>query len=139
MRPTRTLAACAFFLATLAGCEYFVADVATRIRYALVDAEAELKRSGKETLVLALRPNHLPDSCGDAASYRVKLTPYKGGKQVAVGDIFVLCEGRRQYYTGLGSESIYVTRELEVEKKAEDEVRITLRKTARGVEIVALE
>ena len=40
-------------------------------------------------------------------------------------------------YTGPGSDAIYVARELEVEKKADDTLRITLKKTAKGVEIVA--
>lgn len=47
--------------------------------------------------------------------------------------------GTRQYATGFGSVDIYVTREMAVEKKADDELRITLRKAAKGVEIVGLE
>ena len=125
--------------AALTGCEYFVSDVATRIRYRLDDAKAELERSEKATLPITLRPNHRPDSCGSDASYRVTLSPYKGNKKVAVGDIDVLCERRHHYWTGLGSEGIYVTRVLTVEKKADDEVGITLRKTPSGVEITALE
>ena len=126
-------------LLALAGCEYFGSDVATRIRYALGDAKAELQKSGKETLTVKLRPNHFPDSCGNAPSYRVTLSPYKGGKQVPVGDIAIDCKGSRQYHTGFGSTDIYVMREMAVEKKADDELRITLRKAAKGVEIVALE
>ncbi len=126
-------------ISAVAGCEYVVSDVATRIRYALLDAKAELRKSGKDTLTITLRPNHFPDSCGKAASYRVVLSPYKGNKQVAVGDIAIDCKGSRQYHTGFGSTEIYVAREMAVEKKADDDLRITLHKTSSGVEIVGLE
>lgn len=123
----------------VSGCEYVLSDVATRIRYSLLDAKAELQGSQKETLTLALRPNHAPDGCKSGAKYRVVLSPYKGNKQVAVGDIDVYCDGVLRYYTGFGSEEIRVAREMAVEKNAEDEVRITLRKTSSGIEIVGLE
>ena len=125
--------------AALSGCEYAFSDVATRIRYALVDAEAELHGSRKDTLTITLRPNHAPDGCRDGAGYRVVLSPYRGNKQVAVGDVDVHCNGWRHYYTGFGSEGIYVTRIMTVEKKADEEMRITLRKTSSGIEIVGLE
>ena len=123
----------------LAGCEYFMSDVATRIRYRLDEARVELERSDKETLTIALRPNHRPDSCGADSGYRVVLSPYKGNKNVAVGDIEVHCERRHHYWTGFGSEGIYVTRVLSVQKKADEELRITLIRTPSGVEITALE
>ena len=123
----------------LAGCEYIGSDVATRIRYALVAAKSELEGSGKDSLTITLKPNHFPDSCGDAASYLVVLSPYKGNKQVAVGDIDIKCQGKQRYYTGFGSEGIFVARELSVQKKAGEAVRITLRRAPRGIEIVALE
>ena len=116
--------------AVLGGCEYAFSDIATRIRYALADAKDELHASGKDTLTVTVRPNHAPDGCQGGASYRVVLSPYRGNKQVAVGDIDVHCEGRRHYYTGFGSENIYVTRVMTVEKKADDELRIALRRTS---------
>ena len=137
-KARRGLAAAALlFLAN--GCEYVVSDVATRIRYALNDARIELQQSEVETLTIALKPNHLPDACPGGSGYRVVLSPYKGNKQVAVGDIDVHCQRARHYWTGFGSEGIYVTRVLSVEKKADDELRITLRKTPAGVEIVSLD
>lgn len=123
----------------LTGCEYAFSDVATRIRYRLLDAMSELQRSKSETISVALRPDHWPDECPKEAGYRLVISPYKGGKQVATGDIVVSCRAGREYYTGLGSERLYVTRELAVEKKKDDEVRLTLRKTPSGVEIVSLE
>jgi hypothetical protein len=39
----------------------------------------------------------------------------------------------------MGSESIYVAREMWVEKKKDEKLRITLRKTSKGIEIVSLE
>lgn len=123
----------------LGGCEYLGSDVATRIRYALLAAQADLEKSGRPEATLALGPNHWPDGCGDAATYKVTLSPYKGNKEVAVGDIEVQCAGARTFYTGFGSEGIYVNRVLSVEKRAPDELRIRLKKTAKGAEIVALE
>jgi hypothetical protein len=141
VREGRTSALLLGFLATVAlsGCEYFLSDVATRIRYALLDAKAELQKSPKETLTITLRPNHAPDGCKGAAGYRLEISPYRGNKQVATGDISAKCNAGRHYHTGLGSESLYVTRVMTVEKKADDDVRITLRKTSSGVEIVGLE
>jgi len=134
----RGLAAAAF-LFLVAGCQYVLSDVATRIRYALNDARNQLQQSEKDTLTIALKPNHAPDACPGGAGYRVVLSPYKGNKQVAVGDIDVHCQRARHYWTGFGSEGIYVTRVLSIEKKADDELRITLRKTPAGVEIVSLD
>jgi hypothetical protein len=125
--------------ALMSGCEYVLSDIATRIRYALLDAKAELQRSQKDTLTITLRPNHAPDGCQSGAGYRVVLSPYRGNKQVVVGDIDVYCNGSRRYYTGFGSEQIYVTHEMAVEKKADDEVHITLHRTSSGIEIVGLE
>jgi hypothetical protein len=123
----------------LGGCEYFFSDVATRIRYALLDESARLQSSTSPTASFSLRPDHWPDACPAGQGYRVVFSPYKGNKQVAVGDIFISCKGGGVYYTGLGAESIYVSRELTAEKRTEDELRITLRRTAAGTEIVALE
>lgn len=131
------LAALALVL-PLAGCEYFVSDVATRIRYALIDASRALEQ-GQETMTLSLHPDHWPDSCRKRAGYKLVLSPYRGGKQVAVGDINVFCVGGGGYYTGLGSERIYLAREMSIDKKSEDELRISLRKTGTGFEIVGLE
>ena len=66
------------------------------------------------------------------------LSPYKGGKQVSVGDIDVYCRDGHRYYTGFGSEKIYVSREMAVDKKAGEEVHITLRKASSGLEIIDL-
>jgi hypothetical protein len=125
------LAACA--------CEYAFSDVATRIRYRLLDEGAALLSSNAETATFALRPDHWPDECRQGEGYRLVLSPYKGGKQVATGDIVVTCKGGGIYYTGMGSERIYVAREMAVEKGKEEDLRITLRKTPSGIEIVALE
>lgn len=139
--PGRMKGRCgAFFLATaLCGCEFFLSDVATRIRYALIEESARLQASAGETATFSLRPDHWPDACATGQGYRVVLSPYKGGKQVKVGDIFIACKGGGVYYTGLGAESIYVSREIAIEKRTEDELRITLRKTASGTEIVRLD
>lgn len=125
--------------ALTAGCEYAVSDVATRIRYALRDEGSALQRSGKDAVTLALRPDHWPDGCPGDGGYRLVLSPYRGGKQVATGDIVVHCRGGGAYYTGLGSEQLYVVREMSVEKAKEDDLRITLRRTQAGIEIVGLE
>lgn len=126
-------------MAMLSACEYAFSDVATRIRYRLLEESASRHMADNETVTIALRPDHWPDECRKGQGYRLVLSPYKGGKQVATGDIVVNCKGGGIYYTGMGSESIYVTREMAVEKKKEDELRITLRKTNSGIEIVALE
>src|SRR5918995_4276024 len=115
--------------AAMSACEYAFSDVATRIRYRLLEESASRRLSHNETVTIALRPDHWPDECRKGEGYRLVLSPYKGGKQVATGDIVVNCEGGGIYYTGMGSESIYVAREMTVEKKKEDELRITLRKT----------
>lgn len=133
------LAALLAAAAVAAGCQYALSDVATRIRYALAEEQARLQSSRDETATLAIDPDHWPDGCPRGAGYRLTISPYKGGKQVPVGDIDVRCQGGRHYYTGLGSEQIRIAREMAVEKKAGERVRITLRKTATGVEIVALE
>jgi len=125
--------------ALLAGCEYAFSDVATRIRYALLKESALLQLSTKETVTIALHPDHWPDACRKGEGYRLVLSPYMGGKQVASGDIVVTCKGGGSYYTGMGSESIYVALEMTIEKKTEDELRITMRKTQSGTEIVRLE
>jgi hypothetical protein len=125
--------------ATMSACEYAFSDVATRIRYRLLDESDSLRSSNRETATIALRPDHWPDECRAGKGYRLVLSPYKGGKQVATGDIVVHCKGGGIYYTGMGSEGIYVVREMAIEKKKEDQLRITLRKTEAGIEIVALE
>lgn len=122
----------------MAGCEYAFSDVATRVRYALVEADISMRLSKNETMTITVDPEHWPDGCSKGAGYRLVLSPYKGGKQVAVGDIDVYCNDGHRYYTGFGSEKIYVTQEMAVEKKAGEEVHITLRKSASGVEIVDL-
>jgi hypothetical protein len=131
-----TLLAIAAFVS---GCEYAFSDVATRIRYALLEESALLRSSKNETVTIALRPDHWPDACRKGMGYQLVLSPYKGGKQVASGDIVVTCNGGGSYYTGMGSENIYVAQEMAIEKKTEDELRITLRKTNSGTEIVRLE
>jgi hypothetical protein len=125
--------------ALIAGCEYAFSDVATRVRYALVEENIKLQLSTSESATIAIDPDHWPDGCEQGAGYRLVLSPYQGGKQVAVGNIDVYCKNGQRYYTGLGSEQIYVTREMAVEKKSGEEVRITMRKTSAGTEIVALQ
>ena len=125
--------------AFMSGCEYAFSDVATRIRYALLEESTVLHLSKNETVTIALRPDHWPDACRKGKGYRLVLSPYKGGKQVASGDIVVTCKGGGSYYTGMGSETIYVAQEMAIEKNKEDELRITLRKTNSGTEIVGLE
>ncbi len=124
---------------TCAGCEYIASDVATRIRYRLHDATSELKRSSRDSMTIALRPDHWPDECPKRAGYRLVISPYRGGKRVATGDIVVTCKGKRSYATGLGLEDLYVARDIAVEKGSDEDLRITLRKTASGVEITGLE
>lgn len=123
----------------MSGCEYALSDVATRIRYALLKQSALLHLSNNETVTLALRPNHWPGACRKGEGYRVVLSPYRAGKQVASGEIVVTCKGGGSYYTGMGSEKIYVVEEMAIEKQPADELRITMRKTSFGTEIVGLE
>jgi hypothetical protein len=125
--------------AFMSGCEYAFSDVATRIRYALLEESTLLHLSKNETVTIALRPDHWPDACRKGQGYRLVLSPYRGGKQVASGDIVITCKGGGSYYTGMGSETIYVAQEMAIEKNKEDELRITLRKTNSGTEIVGLE
>lgn len=105
----------------------------------MLEESALLRFSKNETVTIALRPDHWPDACRKGMGYRLVLSPYRGGKQVASGDIVVTCKGGGSYYTGMGSENIYVAQEIAIEKKPEDELRITLRKTNSGTEIVRLE
>ena len=123
----------------MAGCEYLFSDVATRIRYALVAEHARLQSSRSESAIFTVDPDHWPDGCVKGSGYRLVLSPYKGGKQVAVGDIDVYCRNGRHYYTGLGSEQIYVKQEIAVEKQSGEAVLVALRKTAEGTEIAALQ
>jgi hypothetical protein len=125
--------------AFMSGCEYAFSDVATRIRYALLEESTLLHLSKNETVTITLRPDHWPDACRKGQGYRLVLSPYRGGKQVASGDIVITCKGGGSYYTGMGSETIYVAQEMAIEKNKEDELRITLRKTNSGTEIVGLE
>jgi hypothetical protein len=121
----------------LAGCERLVSDIATRVRYALRDAAAELHSSSAEARVVTLTPNGWPDGCKSGARYRLTLSPYKGGKQVPAADIDVLCDGRNHSYTT--GTRLLVARQMSVEKGPDEPVKITLRKTAKGIEIVGLE
>ena len=122
----------------VAGCEYAFSDAATRVRYALLKADISMHLSRNETMTITADPDHWPDGCDKGKGYRLVLSPYKGGKQVAVGDIDVYCNDGHRYYTGFGSEKIYVSQEMSVEKKAGEEVHLGLRKSASGVEIVDL-
>ena len=123
----------------LGGCEYFLSDVATRIRYELLRQHAALQDSGEAERQFALRPDHWPDACPGDSGYRLRLSPYRGDKNVAVGDIFIECKGGGRYYTGLGAEAIYVTRELAIDKRADEDLIISLRRSERGTEIVRLQ
>ena len=122
----------------MAGCEYAFSDAATRVRYALLKAESGLQLSRNGTTTITVDPDHWPDGCNKGRGYKLMLSPYKGGKQVPVGDIDVYCSDGHRYYTGFGSEKIYVSREMAVDKKAGEEVHITLRKASAGVEIIDL-
>jgi hypothetical protein len=126
-------------IAGASACEYAFSDVATRIRYRLLAESASLRDSSNETAVVAMQPDHWPDQCRRGQGYRLVVSPYKGGKQVATGDIVVNCTGGGSYYTGMGSETIYVVREMWIDKKKDEELHITLRKTSKGIEIVSLE
>lgn len=119
----------------ISGCEYAFSDVATR----MLRESTFLHASKNETVKIALRPDHWPDACRSGMGYQLVLSPYRGGRQVASGDIVVTCKGGGSYYTGMGSERIYVAREMAIEKRPEDELHITLRKTDSGTEIVGLE
>lgn len=120
-----------------AGCETLVSDSATRIRFKVRDAASELAAGRATETTITLQPNGRPDGCQPGAGYRVTFSPYRGGKVVAVGDITVNCRGWRTYYTGL--EGVVVTKELSVEKNADEPLRLTLKKTAAGIEAVSLE
>lgn len=121
-----------------AACEYAFSDVATRIRYSLLQTLASRPEVG-QTATLSLTPDHWPDACPGEGGYRVTITPYRGGKQVRSGDIRIACHGRRSYYTGLGSEDIDVAGDLTAEKRRDEALVITVRGTERGMEIVRLE
>ena len=125
-------------LAALAawGCETLGADAATRIRYGLRDAAERLRQSGENTLVVIVQPNRWPDGCGSSPRYRVRLVPYRGGKQVPAADVFVTCAGGREYSTGTRLD---VPREMSVDKNAAETVRLTLRKAGGTIEVAALE
>lgn len=120
------------------GCEYAFSDVSTRIRYAMLAGLDDLQKSNEQSVTLTLRPDHRPDAC-PGGGYRVTISPYKGGKQVPTGDITIACKGGRTYSTGVGSERINVPRELTAEKRSDEELRVTLRKSAAGADLVALE
>jgi hypothetical protein len=122
----------------VAGCEYAFSDAATRVRYALFRANIAMQLTQNDTKTITVDPDHWPDRCRKGTGYRLVLSPYKGDKQVPTGDIVVYCNDGHQYYTGLGSEKIYVTQELAVDKGAGEEVHITIRKTSAGMEIVDL-
>lgn|SRR5262245_17509070 len=117
----------------LTGCEYAFSDAATRIRYALL-AQSWRVQASDTPVTVTVYPDHFPEGCD--SNYRVVLSPYKGGKQVPVGDIFVHCQSGQRYYTGFGSEQIYVTKEIFIEKRAGEAVTLSLHKTASGSEIV---
>jgi hypothetical protein len=121
----------------LTGCEYVASDVATRIRYALQRSLASPPADG-QTTVVRLRPDHWPDACPGDGGYTLKVTPYRGGKQVPTGDILIACRGRGSYATGLGSERIAVAAELTIEKTRAQDLEIEIRGRAAGIEIVAL-
>jgi len=116
--------------------ERLVSDVATRVRYALRNEAARMHLLREDTRVMTIRPNGWPDGCRAGSTYRLVLSPYKGNKQVPAADIDVHCAGGRHHYW-TGTELI-VPAELAVEKGPDDEVRITLRRTPAGIEIVDL-
>ena len=74
-------------IAGASACEYAFSDVATRIRYRLLAESASLRDSSNETAVVAMQPDHWPDQCRRGQGYRLVVSPYKGGKQVATGDL----------------------------------------------------
>jgi len=121
------------------GCKSLFSDVATRIRHALLKESARLRSSADQQLSFSLRPDHWPDGCRGDAGYRLVMTPDRGNKQVSSGDIVVYCLKGGKYYTGMGDETIYVTREIAIEKHKHDDLWITLEKTPRGTEIIRLE
>lgn len=120
-----------------AGCEALFSDVATRVRYALVRAEADLGPAVGSTHTFTVDPDRWPDGCG-GKGFRLTLIPYRGGKQVPVGDVDVRCADGHPYWTGFGSPTITLAQELSVAKGPGESVSITLRRTTSGVEIVAL-
>jgi hypothetical protein len=125
------------FVLLLVGCETLVSDIATRIRFELRDAAQALAASPDDTITFHLEPNGFPDGCQSGAGYQVTLSPYQGGKAVAVGDIIVQCQGGRSYGTGL--EGVTVAQTVSVEIPAKEAIKVTLRKSAIGIEVVALE
>ncbi len=133
--PLKTLACCGSVLLTL-GCEYVGSDIATRVRYAL-GRETSSFQSSSETATITISPDHWPEGCG-GVGYTLRIAPDDGHKQVKTGDIFVTCDDGHPYYTGLGSERIYVTRELTVARKSGESVQIVMRKTDKGVELIEL-
>jgi hypothetical protein len=130
------LAAGGLTLATVA-CEYIGSDAATRVRYDLGREAPSLEASQGESATITVTPDHWPEGCG-GAGYTLRITPDDGTKMVKTGDIFVTCDSGQPYYTGLGSERIYVTRELKVSKRSGEPVQVVMRRTGRGVELVEL-
>jgi hypothetical protein len=132
----KRLVAAGVALATPA-CEYVGSDAATRVRYDLGRETVVFRASSAETTTITVTPDHWPEGCG-GVGYTLRITPDDGHKQVRTGDIFVRCDDGHPYYTGLGSERIYVTRELQIARKSGEPVQIVMRKTEKGVELVEL-
>lgn len=135
----RVPASVALALATLlaVGCMNLVSDAATRVRYAMLDASDNLDPKPGATITFTVDPDQPPDGC-DGKGFTLKLIPYRGDKQVAVGDIELRCADGHPYWTGFGSEDITLAQALAVDKKPGEKVSITLRRTADGIEIIDL-
>ena len=102
-----------------------------------VRARRERGEEREETRTITVTPDHWPEGCG-GVGYKLRITPDDGKKMVKTGDIFVTCDSGHPYYTGVGSERIYVTRELTVAKRSGEPVQIVMRRTDKGVELVEL-
>jgi hypothetical protein len=120
-----------------ASCEYIGSDAATRVRYDLAREAAVFQAMNADSRTITVTPDHWPEGCG-GVGYQLRFTPDDGRKAVRTGDIDVLCDDGHPYYTGMGSERIFVTRELTIAKKSGEPIQIVMRKTDKGIELVEL-
>jgi hypothetical protein len=118
-------------------CEYVGSDAATRVRYDLAREATIFQAMNADARTITVTPDHWPEGCG-GVGFKLRFTPDDGRKAVRTGDIDVVCDDGHPYYTGMGSERIYVTRVLTIAKKSGEPVDIVMRKTDKGIELVEL-
>ena len=109
-------------------CGTVMTDAATRLAFDIRDHAVELNRSDASSITFLHQPIANPEGC--AAAYTITIAPR--------GSIGVHCDGRG-YGTTYHRKFTDTERALSASHSAGEATKVTLRKTAGGIRIEALE